>query len=231
MISGINCEIKVFDTSRTFKIAPEVQEKLNQIIADQLELSPDATAGGNRVLPTVSMSIGQDGENRRVLISQKGIWIIERCPEKNRFNRFIHIEDDEANIPQSQMRVLEHMANMIQNIPGAPPGEGFHASPKARLQYVVNAFDNLRNTFGYSDQHLEFSKAAFREIVNNPNFMLSPFVFEGIPNTAFVSPERIERRFAEEAVRLEHFGNIFLDNFGNYGAQRAFEIAWETALA
>ncbi|MCL2168490.1 MAG: hypothetical protein FWB74_00530 [Defluviitaleaceae bacterium] len=231
MIGGINSEIKLFDTSRTFKIAPEVQAKLDQIIADQLELSPEATAGGNRLIPTVSVSIEHEGgSSRRAFISPKGIWIIERCPENKR-NKFIHIEDDEANIPQSKMRTLEHIANMVQNIPGAPPGEGFDASPKARLQYVVNAFDNLRSNFCYSDQHLEFSKAAFREIISNFNFMLSPFIFEGMPTKARISPEWLERRHAEEAARLEHFGDVFLDNFERYGAQKAFETAWETALA
>ena len=138
-------------------------------------------------------------------------------------SRFVPIAEFAPDLLQSTVNALEHTASMANNL--------FHATGrnlpfKDRVRETVNAFETLRSGFEGDDQ-LEYSESAFRSLLLDFGRQAGGL----IPFHHWHFPDKNEllNSIAKEEERINYFGETFLDNFAEHGAQRAFEIAWEEA--
>jgi hypothetical protein len=233
------------------KVKPQAQGMQN----DQVQISAEAQemATGR----SLRESLMRQGllNMRRVQIGGEGGWIafvtadgIWKSTDGGATSSWLDIS---TGAPNDTIRELEHLSKMLAFLPPSSttgtsfaeriiPGTGSELGRveplpqpglQERLQQIVDSFVAVREGFGNSGQYMQFSEAAFMHMLNQgvlvgqlARINLGGGTAEGL------DMETIEQMREEARQQINQFGRAFLDNFGRYGAERAFEAAWEAAL-
>jgi hypothetical protein len=190
-----------------------------------------------------------DGEDGWIaFVTADGIW---KSTDGGATSSWLDTSAGIPGVPAATIRELEHLSKMLAFLPPsttmgisfadrivpAEGGELGRVEPlpqptlKEGLQQIVNSFVSVREGFGNSNQHMQFSEAAFMHMLNQGLLagQLTRMNLGGGP-APNVDLETIEYMREQARQQINQFGRTFLDNFGRYGAERAFEIAWERAI-
>jgi len=227
MINSINNTAYTFVPPQTHAIC--IQNRIDEVLAKATDAyvqeAPVSQKPGHR-LPIHMMNLEADGQVWRLTVSPLGTWAsLSRKATGCRPQMFC-ITQAPANFQQSDLRMIEHLSNMVSQLPQQP--QMMVSDFKQQLKNVTTAFDNLRTSLGGGDQHLECSKAAFRELLRNHNYLAPHLALAGISAEEYreLPAATWASRIAQVQPQIDRFGELFLNNFEQHGAERAFEIAW-----
>jgi len=192
-----------------------------------------------------SVLVGQGDNAWRAIITPDGIF---KPTQNTPFSLNPHeLLDTSTGIPgvaQSQIREMEHLSKMLKHLssdestmlraPNTVAIDGvfddnanqfLHANLKVGLQRLTNAFGAVREEFGNSNQHIQFTESAFRHLLSD-TFLTAQLLKAKSGNSDGDIMNTIELR--EEAKRqISSFGDVFLSNFREHGTEGAFAIAWK----
>ena len=184
----------------------------------------------SRSLPAQTVTVEHEGRQWSVSVSHFGTWVRNSCPQRSRASALVDIGENDMGIPQHLLTTISHLSNMHQNLSTVASGTRPIEVPFGEaLKSAVNAFDILRSSFG-GDYQMEYSEAAFRKLTQHGNLGASLAIKRNPKLINWINTEAGAVEIEKTQAYVEAFGEIFLGNFKEHGAEKAFEIAWRAAF-
>jgi|GEM_PF-5642929 len=195
-----------------------------------------------------SVTIESGNSRWEALVSPEGIWIAPEGWQSREEFELIDPSRGVPGIPQSRIRELEHLSKMLEHIPPQlgnltltrrDPEDRSVAldtqtinSPDLslydRLRQITNAFSDVRDGFGGSNQHIQSTEFAFRHVINNSFTLVGQLARKNFGGGSAEGVDmEIIKQLREDAQRqIDLFSETFLSKFRQYGTEDAFNIAW-----